>query len=179
MVRANWTGAPQTTPSIYVSTSGDNATVQTHVSWNGDSRVTQWRVYASQDNTSSSDPMAFDKAGFETMYEFQLDWPTEVNSLNVWAEGVNASGEVVGTSRQVMIQKEGQGGAVSEQSGVGNTEVAGNGTSTNGTDTSGSGSDGNSGSNSSDNSNGASLAKSGLSWSVVLVGTGAVALYIV
>jgi hypothetical protein len=118
MVRAYWTGAPHTEPSIYVSTSPDNNTAQTYISWNGDSRVSQWRVYASQDNSSSSDPMTFDKAGFETLYEFTLDWPEGVESMYVRAEGMSGD-QVVGTTRQVMIQRDGQGGSVSDQSGVG------------------------------------------------------------
>jgi hypothetical protein len=123
MVRANWTGAPRTEPSIYVSTSSENSTAQTYISWNGDSRVSQWRVYASQDNTTSSEPMIFPKAGFETMYEFQLDWPQEADMIHIWAEGVSGD-EVVGTTRQVMVQKDGQGGSVSDQSGVGSGEIS-------------------------------------------------------
>jgi hypothetical protein len=118
MVRANWTGAPRTKPSLYISTSSENSTAQTYISWNGDSRVSQWRIYASQDNTTSSDPMTFPKAGFETMYEFQLDWPQDADMIYIWAEGVSGD-EVVGTTRQVVIQKDGQGGSVSDQSGVG------------------------------------------------------------
>ena len=125
MVRANWTGAPRTEPSIYVSTSSDNSTAETYISWNGDARVSQWRVYASQDNSSSSNPMTFDKAGFETMYEFALDWPEGVDSMYVWAEGMSGD-DVVGTTRQVMVQRDGHGGSVSDQSGVGSGESSSN-----------------------------------------------------
>jgi hypothetical protein len=66
----------------------------------------------------SSEPMTFEKAGFETMYEFTLDWPEGVDSMYVWAEGMSGD-QVVGTTRQVMVQRDGQGGSVSDQSGVG------------------------------------------------------------
>jgi hypothetical protein len=134
MVRANWTGTPSTAPSVYVSTSSDNGTAQTYISWNGDSRVTQWRVYTSSDN-STGGGMTFDKMGFETMYEFQLDWPEGVEEMSVWAEGLNGD-EVVGTTSRVMVTKNGQGGGVSDQSGVGsgsgtNSTANGNGSSGN------------------------------------------------
>jgi hypothetical protein len=116
MVRANWTGIPRTGPSIYISTSADNNTAHTYISWNGDSRVTQWRVYASQNETG--DGMTFDKMGFETMYEFQLDWPQGVEEMSIWAEGLNGD-QVVGTTQRVMVTREGQGGKIEDQSGVG------------------------------------------------------------
>jgi len=119
MVRANWTGTPRTGPSIYISTSADNNTAQTYISWNGDSRVTQWRVYASQNETG--DGMTFDKMGFETTYEFQLDWPQGVEEMSIWAEGLNGD-EVIGTTQRVMVTREGQGGRIDDQSGLGSGE---------------------------------------------------------
>jgi hypothetical protein len=79
--------------------------------------------------------MTFDKMGFETMYEFQLDWPEGVEEMSVWAEGLNGD-EVVGTTSRVMVTKNGQGGGVSDQSGVGsgsgtNSTANGNGSSGN------------------------------------------------
>lgn len=166
MVRANWTGSPRTDPSIYISTSSDNNTAQTYVSWNGDSQVTQWRVYASQDN-STSDGMTFDKMGFETMCEFQLDWPEGVEGMYVWAEGLNGD-EVVGTTQRVMVSRDGQGGSVSDQNGVG----SGNSNST---------SDGNEGSDGStsedDQENGAFILYSAAT-SVVLLGVGLVTMLV-
>jgi len=67
--------------------------------------------------------MTFPKAGFETMYEFQLDWPQDADMMYIWAEGVSGD-EVLGTTRQVVIQKDGQGGSVSDQSGVGSDEIS-------------------------------------------------------
>jgi hypothetical protein len=119
MVRANFTGTPRTEPSIYISTSADNNTAQTYISWNGDSRVTQWRVYASQNETG--DGMTFNKMGFETMYEFQIEWPQGVEEMSIWAEGLNGD-EVVGTSQRVAVTRDGQGGRIEDQSGVGSGE---------------------------------------------------------
>jgi hypothetical protein len=62
--------------------------------------------------------MTFDKMGFETMYEFQLDWPEGVEEMSIWAEGLNGD-QVVGTTQRVMVTREGQGGKVDDQSGVG------------------------------------------------------------
>jgi hypothetical protein len=129
MVRANWTGNPRTEPSIYISTSADNNTAQTYVSWNGDSRVTQWRVYASQNETG--DGMTFDKMGFETVYEFQIEWLQGVEEMSIWAEGLNGD-EVVGTSQRVAVTRDGQGGRIEDQSGVGSGES--NSTSSGGAD---------------------------------------------
>lgn len=148
MVRSEWTGQPRTDPSIYVSSSSENNTVQTYISWNGDSRVSQWRVHASQDNTSTANAMEFEKVGFETMYQFQLDWPEGANSMYVWAEGVSGD-EVVGTSRQVTLSRDGQGGSVSDQSGLGSGS-----TSSNSTGNSADSASGGSNSTADDNSNG-------------------------
>lgn len=148
VVRSSWTGQPRTDPSIYVASSSENNTIETFISWNGDSRVESWRVYASQDNTTSSNATEFAKAGFETVYSFQVDWPEGANSMYVWAEGVSGD-QVVGTTRQVTLSREGSGGSVSEQTGVGSGS---NSTSSNdGGSGSSSGSDsGSSGSGSSD-----------------------------
>ena len=62
--------------------------------------------------------MTIDKMGFETVYEYQLDWPEGVEMMYIWAEGLNGD-EVVGTSGRVMVARDGQGGGVSDQSGVG------------------------------------------------------------
>jgi len=177
MVRANWTGSPHTTPSIYVSTSADNNTAQAFISWNGDARVTQWRVYASQDNSTSTDPMTFNKAGFETMVDFQLEWPENVNVMYVWAEGVNSGGEVVGTSSQTMVQKEGQGGNVTDQSGVGNsvTESSGNSTTNTSGGSNGSESGTGSGTAGGDAQNGATALSRNPSLRAAAVGTGLIA----
>jgi len=62
--------------------------------------------------------MTFDRMGFETMYEFQLDWPQGVEEMSIWAEGLNGD-QVVGTTQRVMVTREGQGGKTEDQSGVG------------------------------------------------------------
>ena len=166
MVRANWTGSPQTEPSIYVSTSSDNNTAQTYISWNGDSQVTQWRIYASQDN-STSDGMTIDKMGFETVYEYQLDWPEGVEMMYIWAEGLNGD-EVVGTSGRVMVARDGQGGGVSDQSGVGPSN-------TNSTSGGNEGSEGSSASN--DQGNGVAVVRSAAT-SIVLLSAGLVSMLV-
>lgn len=61
--------------------------------------------------------MVFERAGFETVYSFQLVWPEGVEMMYVWAEGISGD-QVVGTSRQVVVTREGHGGSVSEQTGL-------------------------------------------------------------
>jgi len=65
--------------------------------------------------------MTFDKMGFETMYEFQIEWPQGVEEMSIWAEGLNGD-EVIGTTQRVMVTREGQGGRIDDQSGVGSGE---------------------------------------------------------
>lgn len=167
MVRANFTGIPRTEPSIYISTSADNNTAQTYISWNGDSRVTQWRVYASQNETE--DGMTFDRMGFETMYEFQLDWPQGVDQMSIWAEGLNGD-EVIGTSSKVVVTKEGQGGNVDDQSGVGSGETNSNSTLSEG------GNSGNSGNTTSQTSQDNGASTTHVASAMILAVAGAVSL---
>lgn len=168
VVRSEWTGAPRTDPCIYVSSSPENNTVETFISWNGDSRVTEWRVYASQDNTTASNAMQFDKAGFETRYSFQMDWPKGAESMYVWAEGMGGD-QVLGTTRQVMLSREGQGGSVPDQTGVGSGS---NSTSSGDDQGSAPGSGSASDSSQGDDSNGSMSKVSGASLLVLLVAMG-------
>lgn len=62
--------------------------------------------------------MTFDKAGFETVYSFQLDWPKDVDTMYIWAEGLSDDG-VVGVSRQVLLTRMGEVGSVKEETGLG------------------------------------------------------------
>lgn len=106
--------------------------------------------------------MEFDKAGFETVYSFQLDWPEGADTMYVWAEGVSGD-QVVGTSRQVVLAREGQGGSVSEQTGVGS------GSNTSNSD-SGSASSDTSDGESADDSNGSRIRISGGGGFALVVG---------
>jgi len=121
--------------------------------------------------------MTFNKAGFETMVDFQLEWPENVNVMYVWAEGVNSGGEVVGTSSQTMVQKEGQGGNVTDQSGVGNsvTESSGNSTTNTSGGSNGSESGTGSGTAGGDAQNGATALSRNPSLRAAAVGTGLIA----
>ena len=67
-----------------------------------------------------------------------MDWPEGVNSMNVWVEGVSGD-QVVGTTRRVTLAREGSGGSVSEQIGVGSSSNDTSSSDTTSNSTSGSG----------------------------------------
>jgi len=113
--------------------------------------------------------MTFDKMGFETMYEFQLDWPQGVDQMSIWAEGLNGD-EVIGTSSKVMVTKEGQGGNVDDQSGVGSGETNSNST------LSGGGNSGNSGNTTSQTSQDNGASTTHVASAMILAVAGAVSL---
>ncbi|KAI0137058.1 ASST-domain-containing protein [Xylariales sp. AK1849] len=96
--RGNWTGVSPERPAVVVETNkGGNMSVW--VSWNGDTRTTDWRL--SWNDTSSSDEKLSSsqvrRAGFET--KFDLPGGSSFNSLYV--EALDAKGNVLERSRLI------------------------------------------------------------------------------
>lgn len=89
--RFQWTGAPETTPSIATSNSGSHTVV--YASWNGDTRTATWRVLAGAGATTLAPVASGPRTGFETT----IRTPSRARFVEVQA--LDASGAVIGTSR--------------------------------------------------------------------------------
>jgi hypothetical protein len=89
--RFQWTGAPETAPSIAASNSGSHTVV--YASWNGDTRTATWRVLAGAGATTLAPVASGPRTGFETA----IRTPSRARFVEVQA--LDASGAVIGTSR--------------------------------------------------------------------------------
>ena len=101
-----WTGRPLMRPKILPYCAkcafGDDAPLIAYVSWNGDTRVRQWRFHVS--SSTAHGPWipagTFDRDGFETRAALRLDALSAIAPFAPWVsvEGLDANGEVLGDS---------------------------------------------------------------------------------
>ncbi|MFC4855448.1 arylsulfotransferase family protein [Actinophytocola glycyrrhizae] len=97
---AEWTGVPAEPPSVVAET-GDGDTITVHVSWNGATEVTGWRVLAGPSPTDLSPVAEAGKTGFETAVELTGD------AAFVRVEALDAQGTTTGTSDAVPVRTAG------------------------------------------------------------------------
>lgn len=92
-----WVGQPTASPDIVSETvSLDNYTMTVvHVSWNGDTRATEWKFYEVDHNGKTSTLGSTKRKGFETRFEHKGF------SGRVSAEAFDADGHSLGKSRVV------------------------------------------------------------------------------
>ena len=89
--RHPWTGVPAT-PVDIATESSDTGMIRVWASWNGDSSVRTWRVLTGANADSLAPAGEFPRTGFETA----MSVPSEAQAVKV--EGLNESGEVIGSS---------------------------------------------------------------------------------
>ncbi|RGP68181.1 hypothetical protein FLONG3_8256 [Fusarium longipes] len=102
--KMDWIGRPPWGPSIASSASGENTSDATvYLSWNGDTQVHRWEVYADEDETNiTSTPRLLansSRLGFET--EIRLDGLGSPSPRSARAVAVSKSGKILGSTATV------------------------------------------------------------------------------
>jgi hypothetical protein len=93
--RFPWTGAPSEPPAIAASAPSASAPTTVYASWNGDTRTASWRVLAGPSAQQLVPAATAARSGFETAIAAPGAEPY------VAVQALNASGEVLGTSRTI------------------------------------------------------------------------------
>ncbi len=89
-----WEGRPATEPDVTVQERDDERFA--HVSWNGATEVTRWRLMAGEDEGSVTEQAVVDREGFETA----IPVPDEAAELPyAVVEALDAEGTVLGTAQ--------------------------------------------------------------------------------
>ncbi|HYM45273.1 MAG TPA: arylsulfotransferase family protein [Solirubrobacteraceae bacterium] len=102
--RFPWTGRPLQLPSVVarVTVTGDETAVAT--SWNGSTKTVSWRVLAGEDQSSITPQGSMPAAGFESSVILPQCY------AYVAVQALDSSGQVLGTSATVRVQKLPPGG---------------------------------------------------------------------
>lgn len=94
-LKYEWDASPSDSPAlwVYAKASTPQTPMSFYVSWNGATRVKQWRFYGSQHQTGKFDLLAtIEKSGFESEYHHSGYYPW------AYAEALNKNGDVIGHS---------------------------------------------------------------------------------
>ena len=103
--RHPWSAQPLTVPAVVANLNNVAETI-VHMSWNGATGVSSWRVLAGATPTSLSAQATVPLSGFETATILPGDFPDKSNTSYGYVEvqALGPAGNVLGTSHTVAIE---------------------------------------------------------------------------
>lgn len=112
--RANWTGIPSEVPAIAVLRQTPQDLLDVYVSWNGDTETAFWTFYAKDHNHGTRLLKKVQRQGFETHAALNVASLRSTQPLEILAEAVGSSGQVLGRTHGVSVSFKVRSGDVQE-----------------------------------------------------------------
>jgi len=102
--RHPWSGQPLTPPAVAASLNNTGEETLVHMSWNGATAVSAWRVLAGATPTSLAPQQTIAVSGFETSTVLPRQFATKTHPGYVAVQALDSSGHVLATSPTIAVQ---------------------------------------------------------------------------
>jgi hypothetical protein len=116
--RFPWSGRPQSSPALIANLNNTDEETIVHMSWNGATGVSAWRVLAGKQRSSLAPQSTVRSAGFETATILPKTYATSSAALGyVAVEALDSAGHVLATSPTVAVKSYAASFPTARQSG--------------------------------------------------------------